>query len=30
MSTVEELVGEEKGSLYQGALLKRNLIIGSV
>src|SRR5437879_10806943 len=25
MSTVEELVGEEEGSLYQGALLKRNL-----
>src|SRR5260370_37622938 len=30
MSTVEELVGEEKGSLRQGAPLKRNLIIGSV
>ena len=30
MSTVQELVGEEKGSLIKGAPLKRNLIIGSV
>jgi len=30
MSTVQELVGEEKGSQIKGAPLKRNLIIGSV